>query len=84
MTITIWLNITGNKVLNTDIISAVSTMSPYCTVTTIPVSIPACSHIEEVMVNGEGEHLVQLGKTHEFDNKICKVNFILYMKIAHN
>ena len=62
MTIKIWLNITGNKVLITDIISAVSTMSPHYTVTSIPVSIPACSHIEEVMGNVEGEHLVQLGK----------------------
>ena len=37
-------------------------MSPHCTVTTISVSIPACSHIEDVIGNGEGGHLVQFGK----------------------
>jgi hypothetical protein len=43
-------------------ILCIPTMSPHCTPSIIPVSIPACSNIEEVMGNGEGGHLVQLGK----------------------
>jgi hypothetical protein len=44
-------------------ITDMSAVSPQCPPTaTIPVSIPACSHVVEVMGNEEGGHLVQLGK----------------------
>ena len=60
MEIEIWLNITGIKVLITDI-KYPHNVPPLHT-NNNPSVYPRCRHIVEVMGNGEGGHLVQLGK----------------------